>query len=111
MRPTASSKRLVSQHFSTENRQTPSGEIRLRVCAATTNAALFVALGSTRPCWENDHADLHPDECLVADPVSGEPMNARLIVPRNSQDLDARQKGASAFPAIPAACSGARPTM
>jgi len=38
--------------------------------------------------WQHQHAD----ECLVTDPVSGEPMSASLIVPRNAADLAARRR-------------------
>ena len=38
--------------------------------------------------WQNTHAD----DCLVPDPVTGAPMNASLIVPRNATDLARRHK-------------------
>jgi len=34
----------------------------------------------------------HADDCLVADPVSGEPMNASLLVPHNRDDLNRRHR-------------------
>jgi aromatic ring hydroxylase len=38
--------------------------------------------------WQHRHAA----DCLVEDPVSGEPMSASLITPRNASDLDARHR-------------------
>jgi aromatic ring hydroxylase len=38
--------------------------------------------------WQNRHAE----DCLVADPETGAPMNASLIVPRNADDLARRHR-------------------
>lgn len=43
--------------------------------------------------WQHRYAE----ECLVADPVTGEPMNASLIVPRNADDLERRQRAFERF--------------
>lgn len=43
--------------------------------------------------WQHRHAD----ECLVPDPVTGQPMNASLIVPRNAEDLRRRQRAFERF--------------
>ncbi len=43
--------------------------------------------------WQHRFAD----DCLVPDAVSGKPMNASLIVPRNAHDLDLRQKAFERF--------------
>ena len=38
--------------------------------------------------WQQRHAE----DCLVPDPVTGQPMSASLIVPRSAQDLAARHR-------------------
>lgn len=41
--------------------------IQQRWQAPHNDVALFDALGLTRLCWENDHADLHPDQFRQAE--------------------------------------------
>lgn len=43
--------------------------------------------------WQRDHAD----DCLVEDPVSGEPMNASLILPRSKEALAIRHRAFESF--------------
>lgn len=43
--------------------------------------------------WQHRFAE----DCLVADPVTGAPMNASLIIPQNPLDLDRRQRAFERF--------------
>jgi aromatic ring hydroxylase len=43
--------------------------------------------------WQHRFAD----DCLVSDTVSGAPMNASLIIPRNHEDLERRQRAFDRF--------------
>jgi len=61
----------------------------------TTHPALAGSLRGMAGYFDWQHA--HADVCLVADPQTGKPMNASLIVPRRADDLRRRHAAFESF--------------
>ena len=51
-----------------------------------------------------------PDECLMPDPETGEPINVSHMIPRSIDDLKRRHRGSRGSPRPPSASWAARPT-
>lgn len=61
----------------------------------TTHPALAGSVAGVAGYFDWQHR--YAEDCLVADPVTGAPMNASLIVPRCAEDLELRQRAFERF--------------
>jgi 4-hydroxyphenylacetate 3-monooxygenase oxygenase component len=62
-----------------------------RVDDVTTHPALAGAAQTLAGVFDRQHA--FPDECLVSDPETGEPINVGHMIPRSVDDLKRRNRG------------------
>jgi aromatic ring hydroxylase len=75
-----------------DDREVWLGERRVEV---TREPAFAGSVGGMAGYFDWQHR--HAEDCLVPDPVTGEPMSASLIVPRSPEDLQRRHRAFDRF--------------